>query len=98
MNTYGQVADIDYVADLLGKVCPENPLGIAVANAVEESEGNFVYFVALDGDPEDEDDMVEAYTKALDLIADKDGIYGIVPCTDNQAVAKAILQFVEKQS
>ena len=98
VNTYGQVADIDYVADLLGKVCPENPLGIAVANAVEESEGNFVYFVALDEDPEDEDEMIAAYTKALDLIADKDGIYGIVPCTDNQSVAKAILQFVEKQS
>ena len=98
VNTYGQVADVDYVADLLGKICPENPLGIAVANAVEESEGNFVYFVALDKDSEDEAEMVESYEKALDLIADKDGIYGIVPCTDNKAVAKAILQFVEKQS
>jgi hypothetical protein len=95
---YGQVADVDYVADLLGKVCPENPLGIAVANAVEESEGNFVYFVALESDPEETDAMVEAYSKALDLIADKDGIYGIVPCTDNKEVTAALLQFVEKQS
>lgn len=95
---YRQVASIDYVEDLLGKICPENPLGIAVASAVEESEGNFVYFVAIDNDSEDQDALVESYIKALDLIADKDGIYGIVPCTDNQAVAKAILQFVEKQS
>ena len=98
VSKYGQVADIDYVDDLLGKVCPENPLGIAVANAVEESEGNFVYFIALEKDATDEAEMVEAYEKALDLIADKDGIYGIVPCTDNKAVAKALLQFVEKQS
>lgn len=98
VSKYGQVADIDYVDDLLGKVCPENPLGIAVANAVEESEGNFVYFIALEKDSDDEAEMVEAYEKALDLIADKDGIYGIVPCTDNKAVAKALLQFVEKQS
>lgn len=98
VNNYGQVADVDYVEDLLGKICPENPLGIAVANAVEESEGNFVYFVALENDSSDSASMVAAYEKALDLIADKDGIYGIVPCTDNQGVAKAILQFVEKQS
>ena len=98
VNNYGQVADVDYVEDLLGKICPENPLGIAVASAVEESEGNFVYFVALENDSSDSASMVAAYEKALDLIADKDGIYGIVPCTDKQEVAKAILQFVEKQS
>ena len=97
-KTYGMVSGIDYVEDMLGKICPENPLGIAVANAVEEAEGNFVYFVAIAGDPTNSDSMVALYEEAADLIADKDGIYGIVPCTDNKKVTLALLQYIEKQS
>ena len=95
---YGMVSGIDYVEDMLGAICPENPLGIAVANAVEESAGNFVYFVAIAGDPTNSDSMVKLYEDAADLIADKDGIYGIVPCTDNKKVTLALLQYIEKQS
>ena len=98
VGKYGQVSDIDYVDDLLGKVCAENPLGIAVANAVEESAGNFVYFTALPQDSDDDDTLVKMYLDAADLIADKDGIYGIVPCTTNKAVIKALFDFVKDQS
>lgn len=40
------VADIDDVQGMLGKVCADNPLGVAVACAVTESDGAFVYFTA----------------------------------------------------
>ena len=97
-TNFGYAASTDYLEEVLGKICPENPLGIAVANAIEESAGNFVYFVGLESDPSDSVELVSAYTKAADLIADKDSIYGIVPCTSSAAVAEALLQFVEKQS
>ena len=98
VNKYSFVSGIDYVEDALGKICPQNPLGVAVANAVEEAEGNFVYFIATDGNPSDSDELVELYKDAADKIADKDNIYGLVPCTDNKNVTLALLQFIEKQS
>lgn len=98
VDKYSMVSGVDYVQDMLGKICPENPLGIAVANAVEEAAGNFVYFIAIDGDTSDSDELVELYTEAADKIADKDNIYGLVPCTDNKRVILALLQFIEKQS
>lgn len=97
-TAYGQISSIDLVEEILGKVSAKNPLGIAVASALTEAEGSFVYFVALDSDPEDDEQLVQAYERAAALIADIDGIHGIVPCTSNKQVLKALLSFVENQS
>ena len=38
------------------------------------------------------------YNDAADLIADIDGIYGIVPCTADTEVIKKLFKFVTNQS
>lgn len=97
-DKYGEIASLDYVEELLGKISPDNPLGIAVANALEEANGNYVYFIGLDKDTSNSASLAVQYKKAFDLIAGIDGIHGIVPCTDSPAVTKALLEEVEQES
>ena len=82
---------------MLGKVCADNPLGVAVACAVTESDGAFVYFTATAYEDLN-NSAVKVYNDAADLIADTDGIYGIVPCTADTEVIKNLLNFVTNQS
>lgn len=99
IGKYGMLANVDDVQDTLGIVCPQNPLGIAVACALQESNNNFVYFTAVDVDRlESTQDIVKAYTDAADLIADKDGMYSIVPCTADEDVNAGLFSFVLSQS
>lgn len=82
----------DQVEDILGQVCQDNPLALAVACATQAAQGAFVYFTAV------EQDTKEAYYDAADLAADNDSIHGIVPCTTNKAILKELLSFVKDQS
>ena len=90
---YGYCAGQDAVQDMLGKVCPENPLSIAVAAACANADDNFVYFIAVDQQKIDEGKITElqAYMKAADIVANVQGCYGIVPCTSNAAVLQGLL-------
>lgn len=98
VGSYGMVASVEDVEDMLGKICPENPLGIAVACAVRQSNGSFVYFTAVKDADTAQYNEVQAYQDACDLVADTDGIYGIVPCTTNKDVLTDIFGFVIQQS
>lgn len=98
VGRYSMAASLQDVEQMLGKICPENPLGIAVANAVAQADSNFVYFTAIAQTSKDSGLLTKAYTEATDLVADMDGIYGIVPCTTDTQVLKALLQFVLAQS
>ena len=97
VGNYGMVADIDDVQGMLGKVCADNPLGVAVACAVTESDGAFVYFTST-AQEDLNNSAVKVYNDAADLIADTDGIYGIVPCTADAEVMKNLFNFVTNQS
>lgn len=73
----------------LGEITPDNPLAMAVACATKAAAGNFVYFTAVNTQTQ------SAYLEAYDLIADNDGIHGIVPCTSDKLILKAILNQVK---
>lgn len=97
----GMVASPDDVQAVLGKVCEENPLALAVACAAAQADNNFVYFTAVDpASVENADDVTVAsvYAQAAEVFADKDGRYGIVPCTEVKAVHQSLFAFVQAQS
>lgn len=99
IGKYGMLSSVDDVQGVLGVICPQNPLGIAVACALQESNNNFVYFTAVDVDRlQSTEDVVKAYTEAADLVADKDGMYSIVPCTSDKDVNDGLFAFVLNQS
>lgn len=90
---YGYCAGQDAVQDMLGKVCPENPLAITVAAACANADDNFVYFIAVDQQKIDEGKITElqAYMKAADIVANVQGCYGIVPCTNKAHILQGLL-------
>lgn len=93
---YGQVASTDYVQELLGPICSQNPLAQAVAAALTEADGNFVYFISI---PEvalkDETASIEAYKNAIGLTQNKDNLYGIVPCTSSATILQALQEYIQ---
>lgn len=103
-HAYGMVSKASLIEDLLGPICPQNPLAMAVAAAVSQADGNLVYFIALPQealiDTADTETTIQAYKEAIGLTQNKDNLYGIVPCTTNTKVLKALntyLQNLEKQ-
>lgn len=91
------------VADILGEVCQENPLALAVACATKAANSRFVYFTATEYDAQVADNVVdtrltEAYQQAADLVADNDAVHGIVPCTANKDVLQKLLEVANVQS
>lgn len=97
---YGVISEQKYVEQLLGPVIPQNPLAIAVAAALSEAEGNNVYFVAVDASAcTGGINTANAYNKSIDLIADKNPQYSIVPCitNDNEAF-RYILEYLNQQA
>lgn len=98
VGKYGMVAGIEDIEQMLGKIGPLNPLGMAVCCAATEAASRYVYFTAISQTSTDSALLTKAYTEAADLVADIDGIYGIVPCTSDPQVSKALLQFVLSQS
>lgn len=98
VGKYGMVAGIEDIQQMLGKIGPLNPLGMAVCCAATEAASRYVYFTAISQTSTDSALLTKAYTEAADLVADIDGIYGIVPCTADPQVCKSLLQFVLSQS
>lgn len=95
---YGMLSNQDDVQDVLGVICPQNPLAIAVSSALSQSNNRFVYFVALQNDYTDDKNIVIEYQKAFSVISSVQGIHGIVPCTSNVQVIKVGNSFVNKES
>ena len=94
LDKHGIVVYEQNVQDLLGQICPQNPLGIAVAAAVANSGQNFVYFIATDPGKQ----TVKQYNRALDIMQSVQGCYSIVPCTNKPEILRAMLADIIKQS
>jgi len=92
VNTLGVVESVTAVAGLLGPVDPQNPLAQGVFDALSESNGVAVYYMAL------ETDDVEGYTTALDILTESDVVYSIVPLTNDLEVKQLIVSHVDERS
>lgn len=96
-NLCNQVSTISSEGDLntliSGALTPDNPLKYAVAKALANSNGTPVKFCSI-CDPSDTDNWV----RALDLIDDRDDVYGLVPLTHNKDVQDLFASHVDTQS
>jgi hypothetical protein len=72
---------------------PDNPLAWGVYMALQNSNGQDVKFTAI-SNPNDPD----AWLVALDVVADREDLYNLVPLTFNQTVLDAYKAHAEDQS
>ena len=99
LYTPGSISNARYVQELLGPVTAQNPLALAVAAALSQSNGRTVYFKSIDSSMiEDTQDEIEAYSQAIDLVSNLDSHYGIVPCTSNAQVLRAVLGVAKQKA
>lgn len=100
VKKYGYCAGADSVEDVLGKVCPQNPLAIAVQAACRNAGDNFVFFIAVDQQSIDNGTTtaVKQYMTRADIVAQVPGCYGITPCTADVAVLQNLLGSANQMS
>lgn len=100
VKKYGYCAGVDSVEDTLGKVCPQNPLAIAVEAACRNAGDNFVFFIAVDQKKIDNNQVTAAdqYMRAADIVAQVAGCYGITPCTADKTVLQNLLGSANEMS
>ena len=99
LYTPGSISNDRYVQELLGPITVQNPLALAVAAALSQSDGRTVYFKSIDSSMiEDTQDEIEAYSQAIDLVSNLDSHYGIVPCTSKAQVLRDILDVAKQKA
>lgn len=87
------LTDVSEVPGVLGPVTPDNPLAFGVYMALANSGGTPVYFTAVPT-PEDTD----SWLSALEALEGVDGIYNLVPLSDNSLIQDAWKAHVIAQS
>ena len=92
VGTRGSVSSREEVERVVGAVHPDNPLGFALAAAVEAAGGTTVYFTAT------ADESVDAYYNAADCLGGYADVYSLVPATDDADVIKKLAGYVEAVS
>lgn len=83
----GALESVTNIADLpglLGQSSPDNPLFWGVSLALQNSNGQPVYFTGI-ADPSDTD----SWLQALELVEGNSQVYNLVPLTDNETVLDA---------
>lgn len=93
VSEFGSVNDTADIPSVLGTLHPDNPLAWGVYMALQNSNGQDVKFTAV-SDPSD----VDAWLTALDVVADREDLYNLVPLTFNQTVIDAFKAHAEDQS
>jgi hypothetical protein len=91
-NVVGSINSVTSVESILGPVSPLNPISQGVFDALSESDGVAVYYIAL------ESDDLSGYTKALDVLTEEDSVYSIVPLTNDEAVKALCVSHVDERS
>jgi hypothetical protein len=91
-NVIGSVEAVSAVPAALGPVSPLNPIAQGVHDALLESNGVAVYYLALATDD------VAGYTAGLDILTENDIVYSIVPLTNDQAVKNLCIAHVDERS
>lgn len=93
VGDFGSINDTADIPSTLGTLHPDNPLAWGVYMALQNSNGQDVKFTAI-SNPEDPD----AWLVALDVVADREDLYNLVPLTFNQTVLDAYKAHAEDQS
>lgn len=93
VNAFESITDSADLAAMLGQASPDNPLYWGVYMALQNANGQPVYFTAV-ADP----DVVDDWTAALEGLDGQDQIYNLVPLTNNATVQGAWKAHVESQS
>jgi len=88
----GSFVSADLVDETLGTIHPDNPLAQGVYDALLNSAGVTVYYVALNTND------LAGYTHALELAREKNVYYGLVPLTHDRSVIDAVVAHVNAQS
>lgn len=92
-NAVKAISDISELATYFpGYVGPESGLAYAVSKAVANANGTDVRFAGIAADTSD------GWLAILDLIKEKDDIYGLVPLTKDRAIQDLVAAHVEAQS
>lgn len=82
VNQLGVADNMGDVEDILGPVCVDNPLALAVYFAQSTSHGVTTYFTAvLENTP-------AAYTNAMDFLENYSAVYSIVPCSEDESIVR----------
>lgn len=90
----GEFTDPGDLSDLIGSTDPDNPLGFALLCAGNNANGTLVRFKSV-ADPE----SVESWSAAIEDISDsRDGIYNLVPLSEDPAIQSLIVAHVSSQS
>lgn len=93
VGDFGSINDTADIPSTLGTLHPDNPLAWGVYMALQNSNGQDVKFTAI-SNPNDPD----AWLVALDVVADREDLYNLVPLTFNQTVLDAYKAHAEDQS
>ena len=80
LGTIGEASDI---VDQLGVPCKDNPLALACLFAFNAGGGQTVFYTGV------REDTADAYTEALDFLERYDGVYSIVPATEDKNIIQA---------
>ena len=90
-----EVGYIDSVTDLetvLGPAVPQNPLSLMVRQALYNSNGAPIYYVAV------AEDTPEGYLEALNAVERVSDLYSIVPYSTDAAVQEAVFAYIKERS
>ena len=93
VGEFGSINDTADIPSTLGTLHPDNPLAWGVYMALQNSNGQDVKFTAV-ANPND----VDSWLTALDVVADREDLYNLVPLTFNQTVLDAYKAHAEDQS
>ena len=93
VGTVESIADPAEIPSLLGQISPDNPLCWGVYLALQNANGQPVFFTSVT-DPSNVDD----WAVALEGLDGQDQIYNLVPLTNNETVQGLWKAHVESQS
>jgi hypothetical protein len=93
VNAFDSITDASELSSMLGQASPDNPLYWAVYLAIQNANGQPVFFSAV-ADPNDTDSWINV----LEILDGQDQIYNLVPLTTNATVLGAWKAHVESQS
>lgn len=91
-SSISSLSDPSLVEGTLGAVVPENPLAEGVYNALLNSSGTPVYYMAVPSDD------LAGYNAVLEQAKRVDSVYGLVPLTFDTTVIDAVKAHVEAMS
>jgi hypothetical protein len=94
-NLVSSLSDVSDVVGALGTISPDNDLAFGVYKALENSNGEDVFYVPLNAASAP---TLTEWLEALDVLVGRDDVYSIVPLSQDKEIHDAVLAHVNAQS